>query len=93
MPLDLGLSKYSRKKIRLIPSSVEELLRSEMMVLGLVKEIYELTDDDIARVNVKHKVPGKGHIQGNLSDSGRMSVEVILSNGVSSTHHWFVKVK
>lgn len=92
MPFRLDISRYSRPALRLIPTSVDHLLKSERMVMGIVENIYGWKKEDIERIWVKQRVRRKGHIQGNLSESGRLTVGVLLNDGRQTTHHWFVKV-
>jgi len=84
------LSSYGRRKGPQIPTSLGMIARSEMLVLHLLKKIYQLESNDIQGVDVC--LPKGGSIQGNLSDSGRVRVSVVLMNGKKESYNWFVKV-
>ena len=84
------LSSYGKRKGPSIPTSVDMIGRSEMLVLHLLKEIYQLEGDDIQEFDVCF--PRAGDIKGNLSDSGRVRVSVVLENGKKELFNWFVKV-
>jgi len=84
------LSSYGQRKGPKIPTSIGMIARSEMLVLHLLKEIYQLEGDDIREYDVSY--PKVGDIKGNLSDSGRVRITVILEDGKKEEYNWFVKV-
>lgn len=84
------LSSYGQRKGPKIPTSIGMIARSEMLVLHLLKEIYQLKGDDIREYDVSY--PKVGDIKGNLSDSGRVRITVILEDGKKEEYNWFVKV-
>jgi len=84
------LSSYGRRKTPPIPTSVDMLGRSEMLVLHLLKEIYQLERDDIKNFEVFF--PTGGDIKGNLSDSGRVQISVVTEDEKKEEFNWFVKV-
>jgi len=84
------LSSYGRRKGPQIPTSIGMIAKSEMLVLNLLKKIYQLESEDIKGLDVTY--PRGGDIQGNLSDSGRVRISVVMEDGTEEIFHWFVKV-
>jgi len=84
------LSSYGKRKGPPIPTSIGMIAKSERLVLHLLKEVYQLQEDDIRGIDVCF--PRGGDIKGNLSDSGRVRVSVVLENGKNEDYNWFVKV-
>jgi len=87
-----GLSKYRKRLDTLIPSSLHQMVSSEKIICGLLKDIYGLTYKDIQKVDV-HRQDTHDGIKGHLSDSGRIMVKVLLDDGHETTYHWFVKIQ
>jgi len=85
------LSAYSARfgAVPDIPTSID-MIDSERITLHLLKEVYQLDRDDIKTYSVFF--PRGGDIKGNLSDSGRVRISVVMENGDEKVYHWFVKL-
>ena len=88
----MDLSTYRKKQHQKIPNSVSQLLTDEIILLGLLKEIYNHHDQDVEKVEVKLLSPFSD-ITGNLSDRGRLCVLASTHGGVEHQYNWFVKVQ
>ncbi len=79
-----------RRRQLLLPTSVDHLLGSSQAVEHLLKEIYGLESDDIVTIAVRRLCSG---VQGNLSDSARLQLDVELGDGTERRYNWFVKIR
>jgi len=87
----LRLSDRPRRRRRLVPASIEELLANEHMVEHLLKEIYGYDPDSIESMSVRKET--SGGMQGNLSDSGRVVIKLQFVDKSTGNFSWFVKIK
>jgi len=86
----MNLSNYMVKRGLRIPTSIKQLTIDETIICGLLKEIYQLSEDQVEEVEVT--VKELGDIRGHLSDSGRVSVRVLTTDREEMMVNWFVKV-
>lgn len=86
----INLSNYIVKKGVRIPNSINQLIRDEGIVCGLLREIYQLEEGKIEELEVRPLE--EGDIKGNLSDSGRLNVRVLTTDKMEMEFNWFVKV-
>jgi len=86
----MNLAAYTVKKGLRIPNSINQLIRDEGIVIGLLKEIYHLDSEMVEEVEVN--LLQEGDIKGNLSDSGRVNVRVLTTDMKKMEYNWFVKV-
>jgi len=84
------LSTYGRRTDPSLPTCIDMIARSERLVLYLLKKIYLLEGDAIKEFDVTY--PRGGNIRGNLSDSGRVKINVTMFDGKDHEFNWFVKV-
>ena len=85
-----GFSSYGCRRPQLLPASVEQLLARSRAVVQLLKEIYGLEADSIASIAVRRLCSG---VQGNLSDSARIQLDIELADGSERCFNWFVKIR
>ena len=83
-----GYAAFRRRN--LLPTSVGHLLGSTQAVEHLLKEIYGLDPDSVAAIAVRRLCSG---VQGNLSDSARLQLDIELTDGSQRTYNWFVKIR
>lgn len=88
MVYKLNLGGNQRRKM--IPASIPALMASTHMLENIVKEVYGVEADDIEFIEVTQE--GHSGIQGNLSDSGRLRVNLDLVDGSTREYFWFVKI-
>lgn len=91
--LDMSGYKPTRPPGRrsLIPRSMRHL-KNEMIMSGLLKEIYDIDYCDVRTMSVTEKVVKPGDITGNLSESGRVVVTLGMNDGHKVVYNWFVKI-
>lgn len=75
---------------QLLPASVDHLLYSSRVVEHLLSEIYGLDADSIASIAVRRLSSG---VQGNLSDSARIQLDIDMTDGSERRYNWFVKIR
>lgn len=80
-----------RPKRSLVPRSMASL-SNEMILKHLLREIYDIDYSHVRTVSVKEKGCKPGDITGNLSESGRVVVTIVMNDGTKRAHHWFVKI-
>jgi thiamine kinase-like enzyme len=80
----------TRRTPRLVPTSIRSLVSSTRILENLIQQIYKIQPEQVERIMVQ-QLGGSG-VQGNLSDSGRIQVEVELVGGEVESFNWFVKV-
>jgi len=88
----MDLSCYRKKQQKRIPNSISQLLTDENIICGLLKQIYNIENHDIEKVELKLLSPFSD-IRGNLSDSGRLRIFAKTYSGVEHLYNWFVKVQ
>lgn len=59
---------------------------------NLLKEIYHVNYCDVKTMNVKEKMVEPGDVTGNLSESGRVVINIVMNAGQKITYNWFVKI-
>jgi len=80
------------KPKKLIPRDMAHL-KNEMVMGNLLKEIYNINyHSEVKSMMIRERKVEPGDITGNLSESGRVIVELELDNGEKLTYHWFVKI-
>lgn len=91
--LDMGGYKPTRPPGRrsMVPRSMSHL-KNEMIMSGLLKEIYDIDYCDVRTMSVKEKASKPGDITGNLSESGRVVVSLAMNDGHKIVYNWFVKI-
>ena len=68
-------------------------LKNEMVMGNLLKEIYNIDyHSEVKSMMIRERLVEPGDITGNLSESGRVIVELQLNNGEKLIFHWFVKI-
>ena len=68
-------------------------LKNEMVMGNLLKEIYNISyHSEVKSMIIRERLVEPGDITGNLSESGRVIVELELNNGEKLIYHWFVKI-
>ena len=68
-------------------------LKNEMVMGNLLKEIYNIDyHSEVKSMMIRERLIEPGDITGNLSESGRVIVELQLNNGEKLIYHWFVKI-
>jgi len=68
-------------------------LKNEMVMGNLLKEIYNINyHSEVKSMIIRERLVEPGDITGNLSESGRVIVELELNNGQKLAYHWFVKI-
>jgi len=87
----LDLYGYQRKPSN-IPNCISDLINKDRMITRLLKTIYGHDPDDILSVQVKPLTP-ESDIKGNLSDCGRLCINVVTMGGDKHKYFWFVKVQ
>lgn len=87
----LDLYSYQRKQSN-IPNCISDLVNKDRMITRLLKIIYGHEAEDILSVQVKPLTPGSD-IKGNLSDCGRLCINVVTMSGDKFKYFWFVKVQ
>lgn len=86
----INFSNYIVKKGIRIPNSIKQLLRDEGIVCGLLREIYQLKEENVKEIEMN--LNEEGDIKGNLSDSGRVNVKVLTTDMKEIEFNWFVKL-
>lgn len=86
----INLSNYIVRKGLRIPTSINQLAVDEGIMFGLLKEIYNLEEEQVKEVEVT--LQELGDIRGNLSDSGRIKVKIVTTDMEEMVVKWFVKV-
>lgn len=86
----LNLAGYARKERKMIPTSVQNLLATPYMLEHFVSKIYKINTNDIKSISVRPD--NEGGLKGNLSDSGRLRVKIVMVNGTEELYYWFVKI-
>lgn len=91
--LDMGGYKPTRPPGRRpkVPRSMSHL-KNEMIMSGLLKEIYSIDYCDVRTMSVTEKAARPGDITGNLSESGRVVVSLTMNDGRKIVYNWFVKI-
>jgi len=84
-----GYTPQPRKQM--IPRNMNQL-KNEMIMSNLLKEIYNLDYSDVRSMSVREKVTQPGDVTGNLSESGRVVINVVMNAGNKITYNWFVKI-
>ena len=87
--LDSRYQTRARKSV--IPQDISHI-KNDMVISHLLKEIYSIQWCDVRSVTVREKAAQPGDITGNLSESSRVVVSLVMNNGQKSDHHWFVKI-
>jgi len=87
----LDLYGYQRNQSN-IPDCINDLINKDRMITRLLKNIYGYDPDNILSVQVKPLSP-ETDIKGNLSDCGRLCINVKTMGGDKDTYYWFVKVQ
>lgn len=67
-------------------------LKNEMIIKGLVEEIYNTKWSDVRTFTVKEKTVEAGDITGNLSESGKVVVSLGMNSGEKLVYDWFIKI-
>merc|ERR1719431_1445312 len=81
-----------RKRSSIIPRDMNHL-KNEMVMSNLLKEIYGISYHcDVRTMNVKEKLSEPGDITGNLSESGKVIVSLVMNSGETMDFNWFVKI-
>jgi len=81
-----------RKRCSIIPRDMNHL-KNEMVMSNLLKEIYGISYHcDVRTMNVKEKLSEPGDITGNLSESGKVIVSLVMNSGETMDFNWFVKI-
>jgi len=78
-------------KKQMIPRNMNHL-KSEMIMKNLLNEIYNIDYCDVKSMSVKEKLVQPGDVTGNLSESGRVVIDVVMNAGQKITYNWFVKI-
>jgi len=86
------LSSYRKKKQIRIPNSMDQLFTDQCIILGLLREIYNLGDHEVENVELKLLSPCSD-IRGNLSNSERVRILVKTKDGHEHCYNWFVKLQ
>lgn len=81
---------YRPQQQLLLPASIDQLLASSRPVEHLLKEIYGLEAEAVATIAVRRLCSG---VQGNLSDSARIQLDIELTDGGERRYNWFVKIR
>jgi len=88
----LGLASYRCQPVKkLIPRNMNHL-KSELIMKNLLQEIYNIDYSDVKWMNVKEKDVEPGDVTGNLSESGRVVINIAMNDGEKRTYNWFVKI-
>lgn len=85
-----SLSAFSAPR-SLIPRSMAHL-QTEMVMKNLLKEIYKINYMDVRSMKVDEKTTSPQDITGNLSESGRVIVTLVMDSGEVKVFNWFVKI-
>jgi len=85
----MGLAGYRRPQSQ-VPVTIQQLVSSERIICNLLKEIYGHSSQDITSVDAFREA--SSDINGNLSDSSRVTVRVGTVDGGKHSYHWFVKI-
>lgn len=88
MVYQLNLGTKQRRKM--VPTSIPALISSTFMMENIIKEVYGLDSDQIEFIDISQE--NHSGIQGNLSDSGRIRVNLDLVDGSTREYYWFVKI-
>lgn len=91
MVWSLQTAGYSAGRKLVMPRSISHL-KTEMVMKNLLREIYSIDYSDVRSMSVTEKVSAPGDITGNLSESGRLVVRVVMNSGETQVFNWFVKV-
>jgi len=85
-----SLSAFSAPR-SLIPRSMAHL-QTEMVMKNLLKEIYKINYMDVRSMKVDEKTTSPQDITGNLSESGRVIVTLVMDSDEVKVFNWFVKI-
>jgi len=81
----------TRSREQMIPRNMKHL-KNEVIMKNLLKKIYNIDYSDVKSMNVKEKVVEPGEVTGNLSESGRVVINLVMNSDQKITYHWFVKI-
>jgi len=91
----LDMQGYKRRQVnsreQTIPHNMSHL-KSEMIMKNLLKKIYNIDYCNVRSISVTEKELGPGDVTGNLSESGRLVINLVMNSGQVMKFNWFVKI-
>jgi len=87
----VGLA-MAKSRPSFIPKSINQL-KNERIMSHLLKKIYSIDyNSEVKTLSVREKGSNPGDVTGNLSESGRVVVNITMMTGEKVVKHWFVKI-